>query len=80
VNYGEWFKKVGYRITHIKYEKACSDNQHVFIPFTFDTFDFLTPEVVNLLKRVQKVMHSNIVSPKCMNVVFERLEFAIKKG
>jgi hypothetical protein len=24
-----------------KHEKACSDNQHVFIPFAFDTFDFL---------------------------------------
>jgi hypothetical protein len=35
-----------------KYEKVCSDNQHVFISFAFDTFDFLTPEAVNLLKRI----------------------------
>jgi hypothetical protein len=63
-----------------KYEKPCSDNQHVFIPFAFDTFGFLVPEAVNLLKRIQKVMHSNAVSPKSMNVVFQRLCFAIQKG
>jgi hypothetical protein len=38
-----------------KHEKVCSDNQHVFIPFAFDTFDFLASEVVDLLKRVQRV-------------------------
>jgi len=32
-----------------KYEKACSDNQHAFIPFAFDTFGFLAPEAVDLL-------------------------------
>jgi len=26
-----------------KHEKACSDNQHAFIPFAFDTFGFLAP-------------------------------------
>jgi hypothetical protein len=26
------------------------------------------------------VMHSNVVSPKSMNVVFQRLDFAIQKG
>ncbi|MCI54579.1 auxilin-like protein, partial [Trifolium medium] len=31
-----------------KYEKVCSDNQHVFMPFAFDTFGFLAPEAVNL--------------------------------
>jgi hypothetical protein len=51
-----------------------------FIAFAFDTFSFLAPEAVNLLKIVQKVMHNNIVSPKYMNVVFQRLEFAIQKG
>ena len=35
-----------------KHGKACSDNQHVFIPFVFDTFGFLAPEVVDLLHRV----------------------------
>jgi hypothetical protein len=36
-----------------KYKKVCSDNQHVFIPFAFDVFDFLALEAVNILKRVQ---------------------------
>jgi len=63
-----------------KHEKACSDNQHAFIPFAFDTFGFLEPEVVDLLHRVQKVMHSNVMSPMSMNVVFTRISFAIQKG
>jgi len=57
-----------------------SDNQHAFIPFAFDTFGFLAPEVVDLLHRVQKVMHINVMSPKSMNVVFTRISFAIQKG
>jgi hypothetical protein len=64
----------------VKHEKACSDNQHIFIPFAFDTFGFLAPDAVNLLKRVQKVMHSNVASPKSTNIVFQRLGFAIQKG
>jgi hypothetical protein len=44
-----------------KHEKACSNNQHAFILFAFDTFDFLAPQVVSLLQRVQKVMNSNVV-------------------
>jgi hypothetical protein len=63
-----------------KHEKACSDNQHVFIPFAFDTFGFLAPKVVDLLDRVQKVMHINVMSPKTMNVVFTRISFVIQKG
>nr|GEZ51745.1 reverse transcriptase domain-containing protein [Tanacetum cinerariifolium] len=35
-----------------KHEKACIENQHVFIPFAFDTFGFLAPEAVELLSRV----------------------------
>ncbi|MCI29381.1 auxilin-like protein, partial [Trifolium medium] len=46
-----------------KHERACSNNQHAFIPFVFDTFGFLAPDAVNILKRVQRVMHSNVVSP-----------------
>ena len=64
----------------VKHEKTCSDNQHAFIPFAFDTFGFLAPEVVDLLHRVEKVMHSNVMSPRSMNVVFTRIDFAIKKG
>ncbi|GJY45182.1 hypothetical protein Tco_0433395 [Tanacetum coccineum] len=40
-----------------KHEKACFENQHVFIPFAFDTFGFLAPEAVELLTRVQRVMN-----------------------
>ncbi|MCI59106.1 ATPase family AAA domain-containing protein, partial [Trifolium medium] len=38
------------------------------------------PEAVDLLRRVQKVMHSNIVSPRSMNVVFRKTGFAIQNG
>jgi len=63
-----------------KHEKACSDNQHAFISFVFDTFGFLAPEAVDLLHRVQKIMRSNVMSPRSMNVVFTRIGFAIQKG
>jgi hypothetical protein len=59
----------------VKHEKVCYDNQHVIIPFVFDNFDFIAPEVVDLLKRVQRVMHINIVSHKSMNVIFQKLIF-----
>ncbi|GJV93228.1 hypothetical protein Tco_1541041 [Tanacetum coccineum] len=44
-----------------KHEKACIENQHVFIPFAFDAFGFLAPESVELLSRVQRVMHNNVI-------------------
>jgi hypothetical protein len=28
----------------VKHETTCSNNQHVFILFSFDTFGFLTPD------------------------------------
>jgi len=59
-----------------KHEKARSDNQHAFIPFAFDTFDFLAPETVD--HRVQKVMHSNVMSSR--SIVFTGIGFAIQKG
>jgi hypothetical protein len=34
----------------VKHEKVWSDNQHVFILFAFNTFVFLAPETVDLLK------------------------------
>ncbi|GJX09834.1 hypothetical protein Tco_0199693 [Tanacetum coccineum] len=37
-----------------KHEKACLENQHVFIPFAFDTFGFLAPEAEEFLNRVPK--------------------------
>jgi hypothetical protein len=63
-----------------KHEKVCSDNQHAFIPFAFDTFSFLAPEAVDLLHRVQKVIHRKVMSPRSMNVVFTRIGFTIQKG
>ncbi|GKE72707.1 hypothetical protein Tco_1534748 [Tanacetum coccineum] len=63
-----------------KHEKACIENQHVFIPFAFDTFGFLAPEAVELLTRVQRVMNSNVMTPRSANVVFNRIGFAIQKG
>nr|GEY75698.1 auxilin-like protein [Tanacetum cinerariifolium] len=52
-----------------KREKACIENQHVFISFAFDTFGFLAPEAVELLSRVQRVMHSNVMTPRSTDVV-----------
>ncbi|MFS7938395.1 hypothetical protein Hanom_Chr05g00439181 [Helianthus anomalus] len=35
---------------------------------------------LDLLSRVQRVMHSNVMTPRSMDVVFKRLSFAIQKG
>ncbi|GKB30286.1 hypothetical protein Tco_0869687, partial [Tanacetum coccineum] len=63
-----------------KHEKACIENQHVFIPFAFDTFGFFAPEAVDLLSRVQRVMHNNVMTPRSTDVVFKSIGFAIQKG
>nr|GEV73554.1 hypothetical protein [Tanacetum cinerariifolium] len=63
-----------------KHKKSCIKNQHVFIPFAFDTFGFLTPEAVELLSRVQRDMHNNVLTPRSTDVVFKRIGFAIQKG
>ncbi|KAF5800885.1 hypothetical protein HanXRQr2_Chr06g0241771 [Helianthus annuus] len=63
-----------------KHAKACAENQHVFIPFAFDTFGSLTPEAINFLTRVQRVIHSNCSTPRGQGFVFGRLGFAIQKG
>jgi len=49
------------------------------VEMIFDTFDFLAPEVVDLLHRVQRVMHNNVnvMSSRSMNVVFTRIGFVI---
>ncbi|GJS34216.1 hypothetical protein Tco_0532598 [Tanacetum coccineum] len=51
----------------------------MFIPFAFDTFGFLAPEAVELLSRVQRVMHNNVMTPRSTDVVFKRIGFAIQK-
>jgi hypothetical protein len=48
--------------------------------FAFDTFGFIASDAVDLLQRVQKTMHNNIVSPRSMDVVFKRIGFVIQKG
>ncbi|KAK1422142.1 hypothetical protein QVD17_25051 [Tagetes erecta] len=63
-----------------KHEKACLENQHVFIPFAFDTFGFLAPKAVEFLNRVKRVVHSNSSSAKTQNFIFSRIGFAIQKG
>jgi len=54
----------------VKHEKTCSDNQHTFIQFNFDSFDFLTSEDVDILYIIQMVMHINVMTPKSINIVF----------
>ncbi|KAL8235957.1 hypothetical protein R6Q59_017038 [Mikania micrantha] len=56
-----------------KHEKACLENQHVFIIFVFDTFGFLALKVVNLLNKAQKVMRCNILSLMTQNIVFSMI-------
>nr|GEV05023.1 hypothetical protein [Tanacetum cinerariifolium] len=63
-----------------KTRKTCIENQHVFIPFAFDTFGFLAPEALELLSRIQQVMHSNIMTPRSTDVAFKRIGFAIQNG
>jgi hypothetical protein len=44
------------------------------------TLGFLAPVVVDLLQRVQKIMHNNVVSPRSMDVIFKMISFSIHKG
>nr|GEX30200.1 putative reverse transcriptase domain-containing protein [Tanacetum cinerariifolium] len=62
-----------------KHEKVCIENQHMFIPFAFDTFGFLEHEVVELLNQVQRVMHNNVMTHRSTDVVFKRIGFSIQK-
>lgn len=62
-----------------KHEKLCMKNQYVFIQFTLDTFGFLAPDAVKLLNRVQRIIHSNVISPRVMDVVLKRIGFTIQK-
>lgn len=61
-----------------KHEKACMDNQHTFIRFAFDIFGFLVSDFVELLTRVQRVMHSNAMTPRSMDV-FKKISYVIQK-
>ncbi|GJV90270.1 hypothetical protein Tco_1538083 [Tanacetum coccineum] len=59
-------KAASYKVT--KHEKPCIENQHVFIPFVFDTFCFPAPEAVELLNRVQRAMNNNVMTPRSTSV------------
>jgi hypothetical protein len=63
----------------VKHEKTCFENQYIFILFACDTFGFLASDVVDILQRVHKITHSNVVSHRSMNVLFKRIDFAIHK-
>ncbi|MFS7994416.1 hypothetical protein Hanom_Chr12g01105851 [Helianthus anomalus] len=63
-----------------KHAKACAENQHLFVPFAFDTFGSLVPEAIQFLTRVQRVIHNNCSAPRGRDFVFGRLGFAIQKG
>ncbi|KAJ0743220.1 putative exostosin [Helianthus annuus] len=63
-----------------KHAKACTDNQHAFVPFAFDNFGSLAPEAIRLLTRVQKVVNSSCSSTGGQGFVFNMLEFAFRKG
>jgi hypothetical protein len=43
-------------------------------------FGFLALDAVNIVKRVQRDVHSNVVYPKSLDIVFKRIDFAIQKG
>jgi len=59
--------------------ETCHDNQHAFISFVFYTFGFLTLDVVDLLHRVQRIMHINVMTPRSMNVVFTSKFLTLKE-
>ncbi|KAJ0910369.1 hypothetical protein HanRHA438_Chr06g0251561 [Helianthus annuus] len=60
--------------------KTCKDNQHAFVPLTFDMFGSLAPEAIRFLARVQRVVHSNFSTPQGRDFIFSRLGFSIQKG
>nr|GEV06728.1 auxilin-like protein [Tanacetum cinerariifolium] len=55
-----------------KHEKACLENQHVFIPFAFDTFGFLAPETEKFLNRVQRVVQKEMTR-EAIEKIYERI-------
>lgn len=46
---------------------------------SFDIFGFLTLETVDLLQRIQRLVQSNVVSPRSIDKVLKRINFAILK-
>jgi hypothetical protein len=48
-------------------------------PLVFDTFDFIAPGAIDLLKKIQRVIHSNVITSRSIDVVFCRLGLLHKK-
>ncbi|KAJ0523272.1 putative exostosin [Helianthus annuus] len=63
-----------------KHAKACVENQHVFVPFAFDTFGSLASEAIQFLIRVQRVIHNNCSTSGGQGFIFGKLRFTIQKG
>ncbi|GJT64359.1 hypothetical protein Tco_1015839, partial [Tanacetum coccineum] len=61
-----------------KHEKACVENQHVFIPFAFDALGFLAPEAVELLNRVQRGPFLSLLKDHSRSIVL--LSSRLKDG
>ena len=64
----------------VKHDRACTENQHVFVPLAFDTFGGFAPEAVRFLQRVKRVVAGTCMLPTAGNLVISRLSFAIQKG
>ena len=63
-----------------KHATTCTENQHVFVPFAFDTFGSLAPDAIRFLDRVRKVVRSNVTSPRGQDYIFSRVVFDIQNG
>lgn len=61
-----------------KHEKNYLQNQHFFYSMPFDSFGFLAPKVMNFLTKIQRIIHSNVLTPKEHNFVFSKLGFTLE--
>lgn len=48
------------------------------ISFVFDTLGIIVLDVVEILNRVQRIMDSNIITPKSIDVVIKRVTLSPK--
>jgi hypothetical protein len=55
----------------MKKNNRCID--YVFMPFAF-----LASETIDILKKVEKVMHNNKLSPRYLYIVFKIIDFVIQ--
>jgi hypothetical protein len=59
-------------------KKKPAINMHLNL-LHFTLLIFLAPEIVVILKIVQRVTHSNVMSLKFRDIVFKRIDISIKK-